>query len=77
MNRFTRVIILCFIAALMISVFPSASQSDTPVAEPPFSRKSFIVDIRQTREAQAPRITATGDGVGGSSGPVADAVTSG
>ena len=48
MNRFKRVMGLCFIAAvLVLSVLPSAAQSDPPVSEPPFSLKRFIVDIRQ------------------------------
>lgn len=48
MNRFTRMMGLCFIAALMVSVFPSAAQPDAPVSEPPFSLKSFIVHMRET-----------------------------
>lgn len=44
----TRVIILCFIATLMVSAFPSTAQSETPIDEPPFSLKRFILEIRQT-----------------------------
>ena len=47
MRRAVRVLSLYLFAALLISAFPSAAQVDAPPSEPPFSRKQFIVEIRQ------------------------------
>jgi hypothetical protein len=61
MNRFIRVMGLCFITALMLSAFPSVAQSDTPVAEPPFSLKSFIAHTRETLASYRVLYVATPD----------------
>jgi hypothetical protein len=46
-NRFVRMMGLCFVAGVLLFVFPTAAQSETPVSEPPFSLKQFIIEIRQ------------------------------
>jgi hypothetical protein len=48
MNRFTRMMGLSLIAVgLLLTVIPSAAQSDASQDEPPFPLKEFIVEIRQ------------------------------